>query len=146
MIFSSDEKLSQIGSKTLVELIEESQEIRNSLILNGFITIVQRTLDPNLILSNKPSSSPKFFFQQETTIPYHIKIGILDVVHKLAEKSEVLKPMSSLIPVLEDLKINGLKDLKKKSGNILGILNSNGIKTAPIEQQLENKIQSLEEE
>lgn len=62
--------------------------------------------------------------------------GLLDIVHRLVSTIDDLLPSSILIPVLTELKNNKDKNLKKKSENILAILNSKGI-NAPLSESKE---------
>ncbi|KAA6369454.1 MAG: hypothetical protein EZS28_035019, partial [Streblomastix strix] len=127
-IFSPDEKTSKSGSKSLGDLIEENEIIRNSLVRTGFIQKVQ------------------YAFTNCTT-PYHVKCGVLDILLRLITNSDNLEPIAILIPILTELKNNGEKETKKKSINILGILIANGINStqSDSEKVKDEKIQQLEE-
>ncbi|KAA6396526.1 MAG: hypothetical protein EZS28_007948 [Streblomastix strix] len=141
-IFSSDEKTSKLGIKALEELIEENETIRQSLMRTGFIQKVQLLLQNSLQLSSSSSSTT----QAESTPPYHVKCGILDIIHKLIATVDDLQPMSILIPILNEMKNNGEKEIKKKSFNILAILSAKEI-NAPSSESTQDKdlqIQQLE--
>ncbi|KAA6377010.1 MAG: hypothetical protein EZS28_027461 [Streblomastix strix] len=137
---SPDEKTSKSGSKALCDLIEENEIIGHSLMTTGFISKVQ-----NAFANNQQSSSSSSS-QTESTTPYHVNCGLLDIVHRLVSTIDDLLPSSILIPVLTELKNNKDKNRKKKSENIVAILNSKGIK-APLSESKEKdqKIQQLEE-
>ncbi|KAA6383659.1 MAG: hypothetical protein EZS28_020815 [Streblomastix strix] len=142
-IFSPDEKTSKLGSKALCDLIEENEIIQHSLMTTGFISKVQYAIINNQQSSSSSSSSS----QTESVTPYHVKCGLLDVLLKLITTCDDLQPTSILIPVLNELKNNKDKNLKKKSENILGLLNSKGINSASSESSREKdeQIQQLEE-
>ncbi|KAA6386311.1 MAG: hypothetical protein EZS28_018161 [Streblomastix strix] len=137
-IFSPDDKISKSGSKALEKLISENEIIRNSLMTTGFIQTVHY-----VFTHKQQSSSP----QTESTTPYHVKCGLLDIVYKLVTTSDDLKPTSILIQILNELKINGEKEVKKKSMNILAILKSQGINEPSSEpsKEKDEKIHQLEE-
>ncbi|KAA6399737.1 MAG: hypothetical protein EZS28_004735, partial [Streblomastix strix] len=139
-IFSPDEKTSKSGSKSLCDLIEENEIFGHSLMTTGFIQKVQHAFT-----NNQQSSSSS---QTESTTPYHVKCGLLDIIHKLAATVDDLQPISILIPILIVLKTNEDKNIKKKSENIFIFLNSKGINAPSSESTKENdeKIQYLEEQ
>ncbi|KAA6392568.1 MAG: hypothetical protein EZS28_011904 [Streblomastix strix] len=147
-LFSPDEKQSKSGSKSLFELIEENEIIRNSLMTTGFILKIQHSFTNNQQSSSSSSSSSSS--QSEITTPYHVKCGILDVLLKLITSCDDLEPTSILIPILTEFQKNGEKEIKKKSQNILPILNSKGINSPSSEseslKEKDSKIQQLEEQ
>ncbi|KAA6391353.1 MAG: hypothetical protein EZS28_013121 [Streblomastix strix] len=138
-IFSPDEKTSKSGSKALSDLIEENEIICHSLMTTGFISKVQHTFT-----NNQQSSSSSS--QTESITPNHVKCGLLDVLIRLVETVDDLQPFAILIPILIELKKNQDKNIKKKSENILGLLNSKGINAPSSDsKEKDEKIQQLEE-
>ncbi|KAA6386307.1 MAG: hypothetical protein EZS28_018166 [Streblomastix strix] len=117
IIHSSNEKQSKAGSKALSDLVAENDTICNSLLTTGFAELVLHTLTSNNQIQSESSSLPF-----ET--PIFIKIGLLDVVLRLVTTAEGLQPLSLLIPILEEIKLNGNDELKNKSKKILGILST----------------------
>ncbi|KAA6402816.1 MAG: hypothetical protein EZS28_001656 [Streblomastix strix] len=137
-LFSPDEKISEQGSKTLQKLIEKNKIIRNSLMTTGFIMAAQHAFTN----SSQSSSSS----QTENIPPYHVKCGLIDIVYCLVTTADDLNPISILIPILNELKNNGEKEIMKKAGNILAILNSQGINATSSNstKEKDQKIQELE--
>ncbi|KAA6328835.1 MAG: hypothetical protein EZS28_053675, partial [Streblomastix strix] len=123
IIHSPNEKQSKQGSKALSDLVAENETIRNSLLTTGFAELVLHTLTSNSKIQSKSSSSSS----QSDIIPIFIKVGLLDVVLRLVTTAEGLQPLSLLIPILEELKLNGEDELKSKSKKILGLLSIEGI-------------------
>ncbi|KAA6374414.1 MAG: hypothetical protein EZS28_030057, partial [Streblomastix strix] len=140
-IFSPDEKASKSGSKALCDLIEENEIIRHSLMTTGFIQKVQHAFANNKQSSSSSSS------QTENITPNHVKSGLLDVIINLLSAADNILPISVLIPVLNELKTIEEKNIKKKSMNILAILNSQGINfpSSDSTKEKDSKIQQLEE-
>ncbi|KAA6370464.1 MAG: hypothetical protein EZS28_034009, partial [Streblomastix strix] len=120
-IQSLNEKQSKQGSKALSDLITENETIRNSLLTTGFAEVVLHTLTSNNQIQSKSSSS------SSDIIPIFIKFGLLDVVLRLVTTAEGLQSLALLIPILEDIKLNGEGELKSKSKKILGQLSIEGI-------------------
>ncbi|KAA6361610.1 MAG: hypothetical protein EZS28_042863, partial [Streblomastix strix] len=139
-IFTSDEKQSKAASNCLEGLIEENEIIRNALLTNGFLLKVQQTF------TNKSSSSSSSS-QTSNQAPNYLISGILDIILKLLATADDLQPISILIPLLNEMKTAGEKNIKKKSMNILSILIANGINSPSSEpsKEKESKIQQLEE-
>ncbi|KAA6391583.1 MAG: hypothetical protein EZS28_012889 [Streblomastix strix] len=139
-LFAPDEKTSKSGSIALEELIDENEIIRNALLTNGFLLKVQHAFT-NSSLSSSSSS------QTESSIPFHAIFGLVDIVHKLVTTADDIRPIAILIPLLNELKNNVDKEIKKKSENILSILNSQGINSISSEysKEKDEKIQQLEE-
>ncbi|KAA6373503.1 MAG: hypothetical protein EZS28_030971, partial [Streblomastix strix] len=106
----------------LSDLITENETIRNSLLTTGFAEVVLHTLTSNNQIQSKQSSS-----SSSDIIPIFIKVGLLDVVLRLVTTAEGLQPLSLLIPILEEIKLNGQEELKNKSKKILNNLNTEGI-------------------
>ncbi|KAA6369805.1 MAG: hypothetical protein EZS28_034668 [Streblomastix strix] len=137
-LFSPDEKQSRSGNKALCELIEENEIIGHSLMTTGFIQKVQRAF------TNKQLSSSSSY-QTDCTLPFHVKLEVLDVLLKLVTTCDNLQPTSILIPILIQLKKNGEKEIKKKSENIFAILNIKGINaTSSDSKEKDEKIDQLE--
>ncbi|KAA6355269.1 MAG: hypothetical protein EZS28_049204, partial [Streblomastix strix] len=144
MIHQSDEKISKCGSKLLGDLIEENEIIRHSLLSTGFAQIVLHTLSPGTQPQQQSSSSS----QTDTSIPIHVKNGILDVLLKLVTTAEGLEPLSVLIPILEEMKTNGEQELKNKAKKILSLFAGEGIKASSSSlssKQNDIKIHELED-
>ncbi|KAA6376108.1 MAG: hypothetical protein EZS28_028364, partial [Streblomastix strix] len=138
-LFSQDEKTSKSGSKALCELIEENEIIQHSLMRTGFISKVQYAFIN--------SSQSSFSSQTESATPYHVKCGLLDIVHKLVATVDDLQPTSILIPILTELKNNGEKGIKNKSINILAIQIAKGISAISFDsKQKDEEIKQLKEE
>ncbi|KAA6360695.1 MAG: hypothetical protein EZS28_043778, partial [Streblomastix strix] len=139
-IFTSDEKQSKAASICLEGLIEENEIIRNALLTNGFLQKVQQTF------TNKSSSSSSSS-QTSNASPNYLISGLLDIILKLLATADDLQPISILIPLLNEMKSSGEKNIKKKSMNILSILITNGINSPSSEasNEKESKIQQLEE-
>ncbi|KAA6395569.1 MAG: hypothetical protein EZS28_008909 [Streblomastix strix] len=141
IIHSPNEKKSKAGSKTLCDLIEENEQIRNSLLTTGFVQIVLHSLTSNTQIPSQQSSS-----SSNNQIPTFVKIGLLNVIQKLTDEEEGLQSLSVLIPILEELKQNGEDQLKNKAKRILGLLQAVGIKysTNQNDQEKDQKIKELE--
>ncbi|KAA6374656.1 MAG: hypothetical protein EZS28_029817 [Streblomastix strix] len=139
-IFTSDEKQSNAASNALEGLIEENEIIRNALLTNGFLLKVQQTF------TNKSSSSSSSS-QTSNATPNYLISGLLDIILKLLATVGDLQPIAILIPLLNEMKSSGEKNIKKKSMNILSILITNGINSPSSEpsKEKESKIQQLEE-
>ncbi|KAA6364218.1 MAG: hypothetical protein EZS28_040254, partial [Streblomastix strix] len=88
------------------------QTIRNSLLTTGFAEVVLHTLTSNNQIQSKQSSSSS---SSSDIIPIFIKVGLLDVALRIVTTAEGLQPLSLLIPILEDIKLNGEGELKSKS-------------------------------
>ncbi|KAA6366476.1 MAG: hypothetical protein EZS28_037997, partial [Streblomastix strix] len=140
-LFSRDEKTSKSGSKALCELIEENEIIRHSLMRTGFISKVQYAF-----INSSQSSSSSSSSQTESTTPYHVKCGLLDIVHRLVATVDDLQPTSILIPILTELKNNGEKDIQKKAVNIFLLLNPQVAKSSSFEsKEKDDEIKLLKE-
>ncbi|KAA6398882.1 MAG: hypothetical protein EZS28_005591 [Streblomastix strix] len=139
-IFTSDEKQSKAASNCLEGLIEENEIIRNALLTNGFLLKVQHSF------TSKPSSSSSSS-QTSNPTPNYLISGLLDIILKLLATADDLQPIAILIPLLNEMKTSGEKNIKKKSVNILSILITNGINSPSSEPSKENqsKIQQMEE-
>ncbi|KAA6399480.1 MAG: hypothetical protein EZS28_004991 [Streblomastix strix] len=139
--FSRDGKTSKSRSKALCELIEENEIIRHSLMTTGFIQKVQYAF-----INSSQSSSSSSSSQTESTTPYHVKCGLLDILLRLVTGSDDLQPTSILIPILTELKNNGEKEIKNKSINILGIQNTKGINAISFDfKEKDDEIKQLKE-
>ncbi|KAA6375815.1 MAG: hypothetical protein EZS28_028659 [Streblomastix strix] len=146
MIHQSDEKISKCGSKALGDLIEENEIIRHSLLSTGFAQIVLHTLSLGT-QSQQSSSSSSSSSQTDSSIPIHVKNGILDVLFKLIGSSQNLEALSVLIPILEQMKTNGEQELKNKAKKILGLLSSEGITfSSSSSKEKDERIQLIESE
>ncbi|KAA6377537.1 MAG: hypothetical protein EZS28_026935 [Streblomastix strix] len=149
IIHSSNEKESKSGSKALCELVEENSQIRNSLLSTGFAQVVLHTLTSNTQIETKSSSSSSS--SPENPTPIFIKIGLLNVILKLSEEEKGLESLIVLIPVLEELKLNGENQLKSKAKNLLLILsqikgiNSQNSNSNSNSKEKDQKIQQMEE-
>ncbi|KAA6382179.1 MAG: hypothetical protein EZS28_022294 [Streblomastix strix] len=139
-IFTSDEKQSKAASNALEGLIEENEIIRNSLLKNGFLLKVQHTFTH----SSQQSSSSS---QTKSITPNYLASGLLDIILKLLATADDIQPIAVLIPSLNEMKINGENNIKKKSMNILGILSSQGIidPSSESSKDKDEKIHQLEE-
>ncbi|KAA6378247.1 MAG: hypothetical protein EZS28_026227 [Streblomastix strix] len=139
IIHSLNEKQSKQGSKALSDLITENETIRNSLLTTGFAEVVLHTLTSNNQIQSKQSSS-----STSDIIPIFIKVGLLDVVLRLVTTAEGLQPLALLIPILEDIKLNGEGELKSKSKKILGLLSIEGINVQSTSNKEELKYEKEE--
>ncbi|KAA6367636.1 MAG: hypothetical protein EZS28_036837 [Streblomastix strix] len=142
IIYSPNEKKSKAGSKALCDLIEENEQIRNSLLTTGFVQIVLHSLTSNTQIQSQQSSS-----SSNNQIPTFVKIGLLNVIQKLTDEEEGLQSLSVLIPILEELKQNGEDQLKNKARKILSLLSGEGIKYSSNsnDKEKDQKIKELEE-
>ncbi|KAA6390824.1 MAG: hypothetical protein EZS28_013649 [Streblomastix strix] len=139
-IFTSNEKQSKAASNCLEGLIEENEIIRNALLTNGFLQKVQQTF------TNKSSSSSSSS-QTSNASPNQLISGLLDIILKLLATADDLQPIGILIPLLNEMKTAGEKNIKKKIEMLLATLNVNGINFHSSEpsNEKESKIQQLEE-
>ncbi|KAA6377026.1 MAG: hypothetical protein EZS28_027447 [Streblomastix strix] len=139
-IFTSDEKQSKAASICLEGLIEENENIRNALLTNGFLQKVQQTF-------TNQSSSSSSSSQTSNASPNYLISGLLDIILKLLATADDLQPISILIPLLNEMKTAGEKNIKKKIEMLLATLNANGINSPSSESsnEKESKIQQLEE-
>ncbi|KAA6392633.1 MAG: hypothetical protein EZS28_011841 [Streblomastix strix] len=131
IIHSSNEKQSKAGSKTPSDLVTENETIHNSLLTTRFAELVLHTYTSNNQIQSKPSSSSS----QSDINSIFIKFGLLDVVLRLVTTAEGLQPLALLIPILEDIKLNGQDELKNKSKKILNILNVEVIKFSSLNNE-----------
>ncbi|KAA6360384.1 MAG: hypothetical protein EZS28_044089, partial [Streblomastix strix] len=130
---------SKQGSKALSDLITANETIRNSLLTTGFAEVVLHTLTSNNQIQSKQSSS-----SSSGNIPIFIKVGLLDVVLRLVTTAEGLQSLALLIPILEDIKLNGEDELKSKSKKILNNLNAEGINVQSTSNKEEMKSEKEE--
>ncbi|KAA6387185.1 MAG: hypothetical protein EZS28_017285, partial [Streblomastix strix] len=109
---------------------------------------VQKELKQNhQKLNKKHTSSSSEQEQEEESEPIFVKVGLLTVVQKLAEEIENPIILGDLVPILEEIKKNGEKEMIKKARTILGCLREQEI-TAPQLNELnekDEKIRQLEE-
>ncbi|KAA6390610.1 MAG: hypothetical protein EZS28_013864, partial [Streblomastix strix] len=161
LIHSSNEKRSRSGSKTLCDLIEDNEGIRNSLINTGFIQIVLHSIAAETPIKQHqasqmyresdfkedgsiyfPSYTSTQSYNSETDLfaansirdryPPFVQIGLLKVVLRSAELGYGLEKLGVLISGLERLKRHKDAQLRNVAENILHILYSQGIIQSPV--------------
>ncbi|KAA6377239.1 MAG: hypothetical protein EZS28_027232 [Streblomastix strix] len=136
---SSNEKCSRSGSKTLCDLIEDNEGIRNSLINTGFIQIVLHLIAAETPIKQHKASE---IYNSETDLfaansirdrcPLFVQIGHLKVVLRLAELGYGLEKLGFLKSGVERLKRHKDAQLRNVAENILHILYSQGIIQSPV--------------
>ncbi|KAA6368456.1 MAG: hypothetical protein EZS28_036017, partial [Streblomastix strix] len=96
-------------------------------------------------LTNSSQSSSSS--QTANPTPNYLISGILDIILKLLATADDLQPIAILIPLLNEMKINGEKNIKKKTENILFILLAKGINshTSENSNEKDEKIHLLED-
>ncbi|KAA6375925.1 MAG: hypothetical protein EZS28_028548 [Streblomastix strix] len=161
LIHSSNEKRSRSGSKTLCDLIEDNEGIRNSLINTGFIQIVLHSIAAETPIKQLqasemyresdfkedrsisfPSYTSTQSYNSETDLfaansirdrcPLFVQIRLLKVVLRLAKLGYGLGKLGVLISGLERLKRHKDAQLRNVAENILQILYSQGIIQSPV--------------
>ncbi|KAA6370393.1 MAG: hypothetical protein EZS28_034080, partial [Streblomastix strix] len=148
IILNSDEVLSRQGTEALCKLIVADEQIRDSMLSRRFVDLVLETLnDQKLNKKQTSSSSEQEQEQEEESEPIFVKVGLLSVVLKLAEEIENPIILGDLIPILEEIKKKGEKEMIKKAKSILGSLQYEGITAPQSNESKENdeKIKQLEE-
>ncbi|KAA6396645.1 MAG: hypothetical protein EZS28_007829 [Streblomastix strix] len=146
IILNSDEILSRQGTEALCKLIVVDEQIRDAMLSKRFVDLVLETLTDQKSIKKQTSSSSEQE-QEDESEPIFVKVGLLTVVQKLAEEIENPIILGSFIPLLEEIKKNGEKEMIKKARTILGCLQQQGI-TAPQSNELnenDEKIRQLEE-
>ncbi|KAA6398545.1 MAG: hypothetical protein EZS28_005930 [Streblomastix strix] len=128
IILNSDEILSRQGTEALCKLIVADEQIRDVMLSRRFVDLVLETLTDQKSIKKQNSSSSSE--QEEESEPIFVKVGLLTVVQKLAEETENPIIIGALIPILEEIKKNGEKEMMKKARTILGCLREQEI-TAP---------------
>ncbi|KAA6351381.1 MAG: hypothetical protein EZS28_051847, partial [Streblomastix strix] len=143
IILSSDENLSLAGSQALQSLAGSDNEVRHVLLSKIFVDSVLQILSIGIHNSNE-----RVLQIEQVGVPDYIKVGLLSVVLKVSEVEEGLQELGTLIPILEQLKQNGEKEVKIKAKSILNQLAGEGINVQIPSQDIEKeqKIQQLEEE
>ncbi|KAA6395177.1 MAG: hypothetical protein EZS28_009297 [Streblomastix strix] len=140
IIHSPNEGRSSSACTTLMNLIYNII-IRSSLIQTGFLGIVHHTLALKPEELKKSSSS-----SEDETVPNHVKLGLLEIVLRLAEIEQDLQPFDDLIPILDELKTNGEGNMKSKAKKILKILNGEGIAASYLsDKEKIDRIRKLEQ-
>ncbi|KAA6397744.1 MAG: hypothetical protein EZS28_006733 [Streblomastix strix] len=140
IIHSPNEGRSSSACAILMNLIDDDI-IRASLLQTGFLGIVHHALTSKPEEQKKSSSS-----SEDGTIPNHVKLGLLEIVLKLAEEEEGLEPLAVIIPVLDELKSKGQGKIKSKAKKILDLLNGEGIAaSSQSEKEKIDRIRELEE-
>ncbi|KAA6364662.1 MAG: hypothetical protein EZS28_039811, partial [Streblomastix strix] len=140
IIHSPNEGRSKSACATLLSLIDDDI-IQASLLSTGFLGIVHHTLTSKPEEQKKSSSS-----SEDGTVPNHVKLGLLEIVLKLAEGGEGLEPLAVLIPILEELKSKGQGKIKSKAKTIMNQLNGEGMATSSkSEKEKIERIRELEE-
>ncbi|KAA6364745.1 MAG: hypothetical protein EZS28_039728, partial [Streblomastix strix] len=145
IILSSDEVLSRQGTEALCKLIVADEQIRDAMLSRRFVDLVLETLSNHEQIKKQSSSSSSD--QEDESEPIFVKVGLLSVVLKLAEEIENPIILGVLIPILEEIKKNGEKEMSKKAKTILGCLQQEGI-TVPSQSSdsiKDEKIRQLEE-
>ncbi|KAA6377649.1 MAG: hypothetical protein EZS28_026824 [Streblomastix strix] len=143
IILNSDEILSRQGTEALCKLIVADEQIRDAMLSRRFIDLVLETLnDQKSIKKQNSSSSEQEQEQEEESEPIFVKVGLLTVVQKLAEEIENPIILGSLIPILEEIKKNGEKEMLKKARTILGCLREQEI-TAPQSNESNEKDEKI---
>ncbi|KAA6372021.1 MAG: hypothetical protein EZS28_032453, partial [Streblomastix strix] len=155
-VYSKKENQSKSGSKALCELVEENSKIRETLINTGFIQLVLHSLQQQTVkiqtldsLSLSSSENDTEIVQFDRSMPTFVKMGLLNVVLKLVEDDEALKPASILVPVLEEIKINSENQLKNKAKKLLSQLSAEGIsdeQSQQTESEKDKKIKYLNDQ
>ncbi|KAA6391431.1 MAG: hypothetical protein EZS28_013043, partial [Streblomastix strix] len=147
IILNSDEILSRQGTEALCKLIVVDEQIRDAMLSKRFVDLVLETLTDQKSIKKQTSSSEQEQEQEEESEPIFVKVGLLTVVQKLAEEIENPIILGDLIPILEEIKKNGEKEMIKKARTILGSLQQQGITAPQSNESNENdeKIRQLEE-
>ncbi|KAA6371345.1 MAG: hypothetical protein EZS28_033129 [Streblomastix strix] len=95
----------------------------------------------------KKSPSTSSLTDLKESEPTFVKLRLLSVILKLAEKIENPADLQILIPILEEIKKTGEKELSKKAQSILGCLQQAGITNPSLNDpnEKDKKIRLLEE-
>ncbi|KAA6371010.1 MAG: hypothetical protein EZS28_033463 [Streblomastix strix] len=144
IILNSDEILSRQGTEALCKLIVADEEIRHAMYSKRFVDLIIETLNDQEQIQKQSSSSSSSSLsnQEEESEPNFVKSGLLSVVLNLAQEIENPTEFGILIPVLEQIKKTGEKELKGKAKLILGSLQQEQI-TDPFQKHLNEKDEEI---